>query len=156
MQDKILVLAVGNILLMDEGIALHVLNRLRSMDLLPEIELLDGGTGGYELINFIRGRKKVFIIDCININEQVGSVVTATLQEIDLTNNFFVSCHQGGLTELLQQSMLLTPLPEIFIIGIVPEEINKMGMQLSSTLESMLESIVSKVYKIIMKEISKI
>ena len=46
----ILILGVGNLVLKDEGIGIHVINRLEKEELPLGVDLLDGGTGGIFLI----------------------------------------------------------------------------------------------------------
>jgi hydrogenase maturation protease len=51
----ILVLGVGNVLLTDEGIGIRGLKELeRRYNFSDEVELLDGGTAGIELLRHIR------------------------------------------------------------------------------------------------------
>jgi len=144
-EKSVLVLGVGNILLADEGIGIHVVQRLATMDLPAEVEVIDGGTAGFELIDFFRNKKKVIVIDCLKAEEPPGTIIRATPQELDLRWSPSFSVHQSGLRELLQQASLLTPLPEIIILGIVPQKTDEASMRLSRALESKVDKIVQKV-----------
>ena len=53
--QNILILGLGHILLGDEGVGVRVIERLLTHPLPEEIEVIDGGTAGYELINFFEG-----------------------------------------------------------------------------------------------------
>ena len=48
--DKILVLGIGNLVLNDEGIGIHVVNALNEMEIPQGVDVLDGGTGGLALL----------------------------------------------------------------------------------------------------------
>ena len=49
--NKILVLGIGNYLMGDEGVGVHIVQRMEKMDLPDYVEVLDGGTGGFFLMN---------------------------------------------------------------------------------------------------------
>jgi hydrogenase maturation protease len=149
MVKPILVLGVGNVLLSDEGIGVHVARRLQSMQLPAHVEVVDGGTGGYELIGFFSKRKKVIIIDCVQAAEPAGTIIRATPDELDLRWEAGYSVHQTGLSELLHHAQLLVPPPEIVIVGIVPQVHTSPSSGLSSALESMVDLIASKVLQIV-------
>ena len=140
-----LTLGVGNILLSDEGVGVHVVQKLRSMHLPPDIEVVDGGTGGFELIDCFRGKKRVIIIDCLLSDQPPGTLIRATPEQLDLQWARGYSSHQTGLAELLQQAKLLAPPPEMVVIGVVPELTEEPGMLLSKTVGSVIDRIVSEV-----------
>jgi hydrogenase maturation protease len=141
----ILVLGVGNILLSDEGIGVHVVRRLQGMNLPPEVEVVDGGTAGYELVQFFHSKKKVVIVDCLRADEPPGTIVRATPRELDLQWRPLLSVHQSGLRELLQQAASLNPSQEIVILGVVPEDTESPNMNLSRTLDSVIDRVVLEV-----------
>ena len=52
-KNKILILGIGNYLMGDEGIGVQIANRLLEDDSLPdEVDVLDGGTGGFHLLEY--------------------------------------------------------------------------------------------------------
>jgi hydrogenase maturation protease len=57
----ILILGIGNILLKDEGVGVHTANRMMKMDLPPDIEVMDGGTMGMNLLFEIHRDSQRFI-----------------------------------------------------------------------------------------------
>jgi len=149
MTKPVLVLGVGNVLLSDEGIGVHIARRLQSMLLPPHVEVIDGGTGGYELIGFFPERKKVIIVDCVEAAEHAGTIICATPDELALRWEAGYSAHQTGLSELLHHARLLVPPPEILILGIVPQVHTRPGTSLSDALEPMVDLIASRVLQIV-------
>jgi hydrogenase maturation protease len=143
-----LVLGVGNVLLSDEGIGVHIARRLESMQLPPHVEVIDGGTGGFELIGSLRDRKKVVIVDCIMATEPPGSMISATPDQLALRWEASYSAHQTGLFELLYHARHLDPPPEILVVGIVPQGPPRPGTNLSEALEPLVDLIASKVLQI--------
>ena len=65
--NEIILLGVGNILLTDEGLGVHVVKELKeSFTFTPAISIIDGGTMGMELLTYMRGMKKILLVDAIN------------------------------------------------------------------------------------------
>ena len=61
--DRILVLGVGNLLMGDEGVGVHALRWLEAEPPLAGVRLLDGGTGGANLLGEFEGRRAIILID---------------------------------------------------------------------------------------------
>jgi len=148
-EKTILILGVGNLLLSDEGVGVHLVRRLMEMDVPPEAEIVDGGTGGYELIEFFRHKKKIIIVDCLKGDAPPGSIIRASPDQLDLCWGPSFSPHQYGLRELLHHAASLTPPPEITILGVVPEDTESPGMNLSKTLEAIIGRLVAEVFELV-------
>ena len=59
-ENSITVLGVGNILLTDEGLGVHVVHQLeKEYEFSPAVNIIDGGTMGMELLSYMRGMKKL-------------------------------------------------------------------------------------------------
>jgi hydrogenase maturation protease len=140
---SILILGIGNLLLGDEGVGIHVVRQLQRMPLPPEVEVIDGGTGGFELLAHCRGREKVIIVDAIDITAQPGAVFRFAPEELPETWRPAFSAHEGGLHELLHFCKTLVPPPQVIIYGVAPQETQRMGTQLSETLVHKLDEIVA-------------
>ena len=65
--SKIAVLGIGNLIMQDEGVGIHVIRKLeKEYSFQPEIEIIDGGTSGSELYGFFEDNDKMIIVDAIN------------------------------------------------------------------------------------------
>jgi hydrogenase maturation protease len=148
MGKPVLVMGVGNLLLSDEGIGVHVARRLQSMRLPSDVEVIDGGTGGFELIGFLSGRARVVIVDCLAADAPVGTMICATPDQLDLRWGDASSAHQSGLSELLYHARLLVPPPEIVILGVVGEIPIQPGIGLSEFLEPLVDEIASQALRV--------
>jgi len=140
-----LILGVGNLLLSDEGVGVHVARRLQAGPLPEEVEVLDGGTGGFELMDVVRGKERLVVVDCLAAPEPPGTIVRATPDELELDWPSVSSAHQTGLRELFQGIRRNCPEMEVVVIGIVPEKAGVPGLGLSETIAqrlSRLESLV--------------
>jgi hydrogenase maturation protease len=145
---KILVLGVGNILLSDEGVGVWVIKKMQEVELPEDVELLDGGTAGLNLLNYIEGREKLIVIDCLMAEDKAGSVYRFRLEDLTTPAEMITSLHQVGIREILNILSQTSPKPETVIIGIVPET-TAVNMGLSAE----VEAVIPKVIELVLKEI---
>ena len=124
---------------------MHVAQLLLRMELPSDVEVIDGGTGGFELIDHVKGKSKVVIVDCFEANAKPGSVARLTLDELSLQRPSPFSVHEGGIQELLRQVQNLVSPPEVVVLGVVPATSDQPGMNLSEEVESQMPKIVSAV-----------
>jgi hydrogenase maturation protease len=128
---RLIILGVGNTLMSDDGAGIHVVHALQSdrlAALLPEgeIEVLDGGTLGYLLIDRISDADGMIIVDSANLGQAPGAVRVMLGAEIDrfLDDNQSTSVHEVGLIDLLQMMTLNNEAPRLrALVGIQPEVI---------------------------------
>jgi hydrogenase maturation protease len=113
------------------------------MPLPPEVEVIDGGTGGFELLAHCRGKRKIIIVDAMNIAAEPGSVFRFTPEDLPETWRPAFSAHEGGVHELLHFCKTFVPPPEVIIYGIVPQETQRMSTQLSEALSRKLNQIAA-------------
>ncbi|MEJ2050876.1 MAG: hydrogenase maturation protease [Calditrichota bacterium] len=143
MSDKhILVLGLGNLLLSDEGLGIHVIRELQKKSLPKNVSIIDGGTGGFELIRYFRGMEKVIIIDALKSDDKPGSVFRFTPDEFRSSGLHPFSAHQGGLSELLNEIKKLDPSPEVIIYGIVPGETKQYNLELSRDVKRSIPALI--------------
>ena len=75
---KTIVLGVGNPILSDDGVGIHVANQLKQKINDPNIAIDEALTGGMNLLDLILGYDKAIIIDAVKIdNGEEGKVKTA-------------------------------------------------------------------------------
>jgi hydrogenase maturation protease len=150
----ILVLGLGNLLLSDEGVGIHVIRELQKKSFPKNISIVDGGTGGFELIRYFRGMEKVIIIDALKSDDKPGSVFRFTPDEFRSAELHPFSSHQGGLSELLNEIKKLDPAPEIIIYGIVPGETRQYNMELSRDVKRTIPVLIFLLTKEIKNDIN--
>lgn len=141
-KKEVLILGVGNMLLGDEGVGVHVAQRLLATPLPPYVEVIDGGTIGYELLSYLFGKRKIIIVDALKAEAKPGSIILLTPDEIDWEKPRSRFVHQGGLHELLHFATELEPLPEIILFGIVPKSIRRMTASLSKEVEARMPKVL--------------
>jgi hydrogenase maturation protease len=128
---RLIVLGIGNTLMSDDGAGIHVVNALQSQQRTTSfpagnIELLDGGTLGYLLIDRISDADGLIIVDSANLGQAPGTLRVMEDAEIDrfLDDNQSTSVHEVGLIDLLQMMALNNEAPRLrALVGIQPEMI---------------------------------
>ncbi len=143
---KILVLGVGSILMMDEGIGIRAVEELDKRYRFPEnVELLDGGTSGIELLSYICGRDYLIIIDAIRSGNPPGTVLRVEGEDVPARFLTRISPHQLGISDLLAAATLTDELPgKLVLFGIEPKEI-VMGIGLSDEVRAAMDHLVEVV-----------
>ena len=150
-KKKILVLGIGNLLLRDEGIGVHVVQRMKGMDLPSDVEIMDGGTMGIDLLYCIEGRKKVVVIDAVSADSPPGALYRFTDRDLEDYKGFIRSAHEIDFTYVLNTARLFGKKPDkVIFIGITPGDISE-GLTLSPAVEKKIPEII----ELVMKEINE-
>lgn len=125
MQNKTLVLGLGNTLLGDEGAGVYVVRALQQQyPELTDVEFLDGGTLSFTLAGPIEEADNLIVIDATQLNQQPGAVNLFEGEDMDrfLGSNRKSSVHEVSLMDLMAIAHLAEALPaRRALIGIQPE-----------------------------------
>jgi hydrogenase maturation protease len=78
--QKTLVLGLGNVLMGDEGVGVHVVRALEKRSLPDYVECFDGGTGGFILLEPLQKAERIILIDAAADDNLPGSVTRTTPQ----------------------------------------------------------------------------
>lgn len=140
-----LVLGLGNILLRDEGVGVHVVQALEERALPTDVELFDGATAGIDLLDTIADRRKVIVIDAISGSAEPGTVLRLSPADLLPRETPSVSLHELGFLETLTIAGLIGAAPaEVVIIGVKPYSI-ECGLELSPELKRLVPRIIDLV-----------
>jgi hydrogenase maturation protease len=142
-EPEVLVLGLGNILLRDEGVGVHALERLQAEYRLPSVvRTLDGGTMGLDLLPYLHGLSSLLILDALQTGGAPGSLARLADGEIPAALALKLSVHQVGLSELLAASRFQGTLPaRMTLLGIEPASI-EWGLDLSPPVRAALGALV--------------
>ncbi len=145
--SPVLILGVGNILMKDEGVGVHVVNQIQEMgeQLSPDVEIIDGGTAGFDLIPLMKGRRKIIIVDAMKMSDAPGSIYRFTPEDVATPSRGY-SLHNTGILDVIRMLRMLGDNPEIQIIGIVTEDITTMEIAMSEALINAVPKAVSAVF----------
>jgi hydrogenase maturation protease len=142
----ITVIGLGNILMRDEGIGVHTVNRFRDRYSVPDfVELVDGGTCGLDLMPVIEGREKVLLVDAVNFEREPGYIDELVNDDLAVRFSVKASLHHLGLMDVLSIVRLADAMPgEIRLIGIQPKTI-ELGLDLTEEIQGKIDLLVQRI-----------
>ncbi len=142
---KIMVMGVGNILLSDEGLGVRFLDELAKNPLPENVELLEGGTAGLELVHLIQDVDFLIIVDAINANDEPGALFRFQPGELQvLPQQYEVSFHQIGILEVLAMAKVLGQAPQTLIFGVQPKSL-EWGLDISPEIQALFPRLTEYV-----------
>jgi hydrogenase maturation protease len=143
---RISVLGLGNILLTDEGVGVHAINAIKERyTFSPEIEIIDGGTMGLDLLPIFQTQDKILIIDAVDFKKEPGHVGTIEGNKIPSVLNTKLSVHHIGLSDLLFTAKLTRTTPlEVYLVGIQPKSLD-VGLDMTDEIRVKLDSMIDLV-----------
>jgi hydrogenase maturation protease len=141
--SPVCIIGLGNILLRDEGVGVHVINTIRQRyTFTPDVEVIDGGTMGLDLLPFLEGKDRVLIIDAVDFGREPGYIGIIENDAIPSMLNPKLSVHHIGLSDLLFAAKLMGISPsEIRLVGIQPESID-VGLDMTEGIRGKVEEIL--------------
>jgi len=139
------VLGLGNLLNRDEGLGVQALKLLDAqLGEQPEVELLDGGVLGLNLLMVVEECSHLLILDAVNASQPPGTVIELRKEQIPLYSGVKLSQHQVTFQEVLGLANLRGFLPEhLHLVGIQPEDLG-IGLELSPSVARALPEVVSR------------
>jgi len=143
---RITILGVGNLLFRDEGVGIHVVERLTERYSFPEnVSLVDGGVLGLGLLAVIAETDHLIVVDAIRDHGTPGTL--HRLEGDDVPKRLYAknSLHQVDLLETLCVCPALDHEPETVILGVEPEDIESMGLELTPAVEAAVEPLIQAV-----------
>lgn len=142
---EVTVLGIGNIILKDEGFGVRVAETLDAKYIFPDnVQVIDGGTLGMELMRFLMGTKKLLILDSINGGQEAGTTFRFADKEVIEHFNDKLSAHEVGIQDVLAfLAVSGKAIPEVVVIGAQPYDLGA-GVGLSPDMEKLLPVIADR------------
>lgn len=130
MAAKTLILGIGNILWADEGFgvrAVEQLNRLYRFD--DNVTLMDGGTQGIYLVQYVQQADILVVFDAIDYGLPAGTIKLITGDDVPkFMGAKKMSLHQTGFQEVLAMAEMLGDYPpNLLLVGVQPEQLEDYG-----------------------------
>jgi hydrogenase maturation protease len=146
-RKPVLILGIGNILLKDEGIGVRVAEKMEQMSLPPDVEVMDGGTGGLDLLYCVERRKKVIVVDAVKAGAPPGTLFRFSDKDLAGKKGVMRSAHGIDISDVLAAARFIGTQPdEVIFLGVEPESLDA-GMELSPKIEAMVPILINLVMK---------
>lgn len=148
MGDRILVMGIGNYLMADEGVGVHLAQRLSRLSLPPLVDVVDGGTGGFHLLEYFETYPKIILVDATLDDQPPGTI---RLIQPRFASDFpkSMSTHDIGLKDMVSSLQLMGRAPEIFLFVVSIASIQEQGIALTNAIEEIMPTLIHKVTNLV-------
>jgi hydrogenase maturation protease len=135
-----LVLGIGNLLMGDEGVGVRAIEYLQREVWPDGVCLLDGGTGGFHLLDYLSSDEPLVMIDATMDGQPAGTVTTLRPK---YASDFprALTAHDIGLRDLVEAAQLTGALPAIDLVTVSIDEITPMHLTLSPAVQAALPAV---------------
>lgn len=142
---RILVLGIGNILWADEGFGVRAVEAFHKVYEVPDnVTILDGGTQGLYLVQFVNEHDRLIVFDAIDYGLEPGTMKVVEDDEVPkFTGAKKMSLHQTGFQEVLSAADLMGHYPErLTLIGCQPLDLEDWGGPLTPPVKAVIPAAV--------------
>ena len=130
-KGKTLVLGLGNVLMGDEGVGVHVVQALEKLALPAGVECLDGGTGGFVLLGPLESAERIILVDAA-ANGYPPGAVTRTTPRFSRDYPPTLTAHDVGVKDLLDVFYIRGGSPHVVLYAIAIDPRQPISMELSA------------------------
>jgi hydrogenase maturation protease len=138
------VLGLGNVIMGDEGIGVHVVRAIEKQKLPEGVECLDGGTGGFVLLEPMQSAGRVLLIDAAADDNPLGTV-TRTTPRFSRDYPPTLTAHDIGIKDLLDAFYIQGGGPEVVLYAITIDPKQPIRMSLSELAAKAAEVAVERI-----------
>ena len=128
----------------DEGIGVHVVRALGRQALPPNIECLDGGTGGFILLEPLQLAGRIFIIDATADDNPIGTV-TRTTPKFSRDYPPTLTAHDIGVKDLLDAFYMQGGTRDVILYAITIDPHQQISMDLSEPCKKAASEAASRI-----------
>jgi hydrogenase maturation protease len=140
-KKKTLIMGIGNYLMCDEGIGVHVAEQLLKEPLPDHVAVLDGGTGGFHLLEFFEDHDHVILVDATLDGREPG-----TIRKIKpkFATDFppAMSTHDIGLKDMVSALQFMGKMPEIDLFVVSIASIQEQGTELTPPVKAKIPELI--------------
>lgn len=142
---RTVVLGIGNTILCDEGVGVRAAEALAAGGRLPpEVEVIDGGTAGMELLGPLTDVDLLLVLDAVKTGKPPGTMVVLSGDQVPVFFRSKLSPHQVSICDVLAGLEFAgSPPREIVLIGMEPESLD-LGLELSATVAARLPEMTAR------------
>jgi hydrogenase maturation protease len=141
--ESIVIVGIGNILFRDEGVGCYAGRYLETnYDFSRPVEVIDGGTLGFKLMTYYQSHDRVIIVDTVSADGAPGTVCRLSAEELMALGTQRQTAHEVEVVEMLEICSLLENMAEVSVVGIVPEDIISVEIDLSDTMKGVFATLI--------------
>ncbi len=142
---KLLVLGIGNILLMDDGLGVHAAMELMKEEMPPNVSVMEAGTFTHDVFYLFEEYSHVLILDILHAKQEPGTIYRLTEEELTQNQEQRMSIHDIDLIDSINMAeMLYKKRPKLFILGMEPYDYTTWSMEPSPIIQEKLPAFLEK------------
>ncbi|MGV7218732.1 HyaD/HybD family hydrogenase maturation endopeptidase [Bradyrhizobium sp. UFLA05-112] len=149
---RVLVLGIGNILWADEGFGVRAVEEFHRRYAVPDnVTILDGGTQGLQLVNYLQESDCLIVFDAIDYGLKPGELKLVRDKEVPrFTGARKMSLHHTTFQEVISATDLLGQCPkDLVLIGCQPLDLEDWGGPLTPAVRNQIAPAVEVACKIL-------
>lgn len=147
-KPQVTILGVGSILMTDEGFGVRVIQALdRQYDFAENVSVVDGGVLGLNLLGVLTEADHLIVIDAIRNKGEPGDLFRLTGDAIPERIRAKNSLHQVDFLEALTLCQAVDDVPETVILGVQPQDIDTLSVELTPTVAQQVGPVIDMVLK---------
>lgn len=150
---KTLILGMGNLLLCDEGVGVHVARALAQRSLPPDVAVVEAGTAFLDVLPDIEKADRILLIDAMEGGGAPGSVYRMPFDQC-LHPEMLASLHGFDLSRVLYMAGS-DRRPEVTVFGVEPARI-EWGVELSETVQRSIPAVEEAILNEVTKSVPDI
>lgn len=140
---RVVVLGIGNTLCEDEGVGVHAALALQQgFELPPDVQVIDGGTAGMELLDPLADLDLLLVLDAVKAPQPSGSLVCLQGTEVPVFFRSKLSPHQVSICDVLASLEFAGAAPRtLLLVGVVPERMD-LGLEMTPHIAGRVPAMV--------------
>jgi hydrogenase maturation protease len=150
--EDVMVIGLGNRLLGDEGLGLHIIDKLSQIFMSSNVSIIDCGCDLFSVMSYINKPQKIIFIDAIRGGGKPGQIYRFDYSKLATVKDEMQSGHQIGTIVVLRLLKSVYPVladSEITVIGIEPKT-----LELGNNLSQEVKERIADVTRLVIEEIS--
>lgn len=148
--SNIAVIGVGNILFSDDGIGVYAAKYLETNYCFePAIDVIDGGTLGFNLMHYFHEYDHVFILDTLSIDEAAGSIYHLPSDVLLGLGDTRKTVHEVEVTQMIELASFMDARADISVLGMIPSDIQTVAIKLSPTITDHFEIFIQTILSVL-------
>lgn len=147
-KDRVLILGIGNYLMGDEGVGVHTIHALSKIKLPAHVDIMDGGTGSFDLMPILSQYPLVIFVDATMDNKPAGTV-DVLYPKFAADFPTVLSAHDVGLKDMIEALEFQNQLPRIILVTVSISEMIPMTIDLTDEVANSLQNVTNKILEIL-------
>lgn len=144
--NSVAIIGIGNILRKDDGIGVHVINKLEKEGLTSTIQLVDGGTSTLDMLGYFLDYERIIVVDCLKAGYEPGTIYKIKAEDIKNYKKESLSIHDVQILDVVKMANMMDRFPSVVIFGIEPKEI-EFDLELSDVMKSKIPEVIKLIKK---------